>query len=95
MKDLQRIRLEWCYLNEVITTQGDQSNRGSSTTDEDDDDKDKDNNEEEYKTDCVRMLQVQYPDRRITNLQNRVVRNVMRPQTMNQRVMLPQYWRPF
>ncbi|XP_001663549.2 uncharacterized protein LOC5577774 [Aedes aegypti] len=95
LKDLQRIRLEWCYLNEVIATQGDQSNRGSSTTDEDDDDKDNDNNEEEYKTDCVRMLQVQYPDRRITNLQNRVVRNVMRPQTMNQRVMLPQYWRPF
>ncbi|KXJ73645.1 hypothetical protein RP20_CCG015341 [Aedes albopictus] len=100
LKDLQRIRLEWCYLNEIVTARDDIANRDRSTTDEDGNDNDndageKDDEEEDCKPDCVQMLQVQFPDRRITNLHNRVVRHVTRSQSMHHGVMLPQYWRPY
>ncbi|XP_065089415.1 uncharacterized protein LOC135710697 [Ochlerotatus camptorhynchus] len=90
LKQLQRVRFEWCYLNEVVVAREDTD--GNSIVDHDDDDGGE-QGENDQKVDCLRMLQQQYPDCRITNLNNRIVRHVTRGQSMYQN-LLPQYWRP-
>lgn len=91
LKQLQRVRFEWCYLNEVVVAREDTD--GNSIVDHDDDDDGGEQGENDQKVDCLRMLQQQYPDCRITNLNNRIVRHVTRGQSMYQN-LLPQYWRP-
>lgn len=95
MKQLQRIGLEWCYLNEMVVAPKDAD--GNYTMDGDDDDNDAvedDADEQGEEIDWLRILRQQYPDCRLTNLNNRIVRYATQGHPPHQDLVLPQYWRP-
>ncbi|XP_062562403.1 uncharacterized protein LOC134225956 [Armigeres subalbatus] len=99
LKQMRRVRLEWCFLSEIITAYETYSTDSSSTDNDDDlsdnDDERKKKNKGVAKLDCLQLLKVQYPACRITSVHNREVRHLVRKQSIHQTFVLPQYWRPF
>lgn len=91
MKALRRVRLEWCYLNEMVVTRKDADRNYIEDSDGSDEVGSHDQSEE---IDWLRILQQQYSDCKITNLNSRIVRYVARGFAHHQDLALPQYWRP-